>query len=29
MESRLYDLNRDEITDLDKLLKKPHNIVLS
>ena len=29
MEPHTYDLDRDEITDLDKFLKKPHNVVLS
>ena len=29
METHIYDLDRDEITDLDKFLKKPHSVVLS
>ena len=29
MEPHTYDLDRDEITDLDKFLKKPHNVILS
>ena len=29
MEPHIYDLDRDEITDLDKFLKKPHSVVLS
>ena len=29
MESYLYGLDRGEITDLDKFLKKLHNLVLS
>ena len=29
IEPHIYDLDRDEITDLDKFLKKPHSIVLS
>ena len=29
MEAHIYDLDRDEITDLDKFLKKPRSIVLS
>ena len=29
MEPHIYDLDRDEITDLDKFLKKPRSIVLS
>ena len=29
MEPHKYDLNRDEITDLDKFLKTPHKQVLS
>ena len=29
MESHIYDLDRDEITDLDKFLKKLHSVVLS
>ena len=29
MEPHIYDLDRDEITDLDKFLKKPHSIILS
>ena len=29
MEPHIYDLDRGEITDLDKFLKKPHSVVLS
>ena len=29
METHTYDLDKDEITDLDKFLKKSHSIVLS
>ena len=29
MEPHIYDLDRDEITDLEKFLKKPHSIILS
>ena len=29
MEPHTYDLDRDEITDLDKFLKKPQSVVLS
>ena len=29
VEPHIYDLDRDKIIDLDKFLKKPHNIVLS
>ena len=29
MKSHIYDLERGEITDLDKFLKKPHSAVLS
>ena len=29
MEPHTYDLDRDEITDLDKFLKKLHNVILS
>ena len=29
MEPYMYDLDRDEITDLHKFLKKPHSVVLS
>ena len=29
MEPHTYDLDRDEITDSDKFLKKPHNVILS
>ena len=28
MKPHIYDLDRDEITDLDKFLKKPHSVVL-
>ena len=29
MEPHIYDLDRVEITELDKFLKKPHSVVLS
>ena len=29
IEPHIYDLDRGEITDLDKFLKKPHSVVLS
>ena len=29
MEPHIYDLDRGEITDLDKFLKKPHSVILS
>ena len=29
MEPHVYNLDRGKITDLDKLLKKPHSVVLS
>ena len=29
MEPHIYNLDRDEITDLDKFLKKPHSVALS
>ena len=29
IESHLYDLDRGKITDVDKFLKKPHNVILS
>ena len=29
MEAHIYNLDRGEITDLDKFLKKPHSVVLS
>ena len=29
IEPHIYDLDRDEITDLDKFLKKPRSVVLS
>ena len=29
MEPHIYDLDRDEINDLEKFLKNPHSVVLS
>ena len=29
MEPHIYNLDRDEITDLDKFLKKPHSVLQS